>query len=78
MEYLILNEEALPFNSISDCKTHLSEFFKILTHAFKHNMKSLRVAESFDSGWYNLQIADHFFVRDWISSQDNVYAPKWE
>ena len=76
MEYLILNEESLPFNSISDCKIHLPEFFKILANAFKHNMKSLRVTESFDAGWYNLQIADNFFVRDWITAQDHDYKTR--
>lgn len=76
MEYLILNEESLPFNSISDCKTHLPEFFTILIHAFKHNMKSLRVTESFDSGWYNLQLADNFFLRDWVTAQENDYKTR--
>ena len=70
MEYLILNEESIPFSSIADCKSYLPDFFKILSDALKHNMKSVRVTETFDVGWYNLNIADDFFVRDWISHQD--------
>ena len=76
MEYLILNEQSLPFASMSDCDTHLPEFFKILIHAFKHNMKSLRVTEFFDSGWYNVQIADNVVVRNWITAQDDDYKTR--
>lgn len=71
MEYLILNEESIPFKSIEDCNTHLTEFFNILIDAFRHNMKTVRVSETFNSGWFNLEIAEEYYVRDWIKSQKN-------
>ncbi len=71
MEYLILNEESIPFKTVEDCKAHLPEFFDILIDAFKHNMKTVRVSEAFDSGWFNLEIYNGFYVRNWINDQED-------
>ncbi len=68
IEYLILNEESIIFNSIDDCKKHLPCFFEILIDAFKNNMKSIRVSDKFDKGWYNLEVAENFCLRDFINS----------
>ena len=72
MEYIILNEESIPFESITECNNNIMIFFNIIKEAFNENMTSIRVSGSFDSGWYNLEIAENYYVRDWISSFDDI------
>jgi len=34
------------------------------------------ITEFFDTGWHNLQVADNFFVKDWVLSQKHDYKTR--
>jgi len=73
-EYLILNEESLPFKTKLDADNHLFHFFQIVKAAFQARVTPIRVSEQFDSGWYNVLLSDKYFLREWIRKQDREYA----
>jgi len=73
-EYLILNEESLPFESSIDADKNLSEFFFVFKKAFKERVSPIRVSEKFDSNWYNVLLSNNYFFRDWIQKQEKEYS----
>jgi hypothetical protein len=76
MEYLILNEESLPFKVIKDSHDNLPTFFEILSEAFSNNLETIRVSENFDRGWYNIEITEGYRLREWIEIQEIEYKRK--
>lgn len=67
MEYLILNEESIPFSSVNSARSYLSVFFAVNQLAQQENFLTVRVSNNFDSGWYNLPVAPSYTIRQWIS-----------
>lgn len=76
MEYIVLNEESIPFDSRNDSEMYLPVFFEILSDAFVNKMDSIRITENLDSGWYNILVADGLYLRDWIGTQNIDYKIK--
>lgn len=74
IEYLILNEESLPFKSRNACDEHLPEFFKILKNAFDENSNPIRVSEKFGGNWYQVLLAERYSMKDWIKHQEKEYS----
>ncbi len=73
-EYLILNEESLPFQSKNLCDKHLPIFFEIIKDAFKERVSPVRVSDKFDWKWYDLPLSDNYFLRDWLRSREKDYS----
>jgi hypothetical protein len=74
LEYLILNEESLPFQSKSLCDKHLPIFFEIIKDTFKERVSPVRVSDKFDYKWYDLFLSDNYFLRDWLKNQEKEYS----
>lgn len=75
MEYLILNEESIPFSSRADCNKYLPLFFDIILKSFR-NMQCVRLSENLGSGWYNFEIAENYYLREWINIHEFNYRIK--
>ncbi|CCK81019.1 MULTISPECIES: hypothetical protein [Desulfobacula] len=73
-EFLILNEESLPFKTKIDANNHLIHFFQVVKVAFQARVSPIRVSEQFDSHWYNILLSDNYFLREWIKNQDRDYS----
>lgn len=67
MDYLVFNEESRPFLSRTDCDQNLFEFFRILNESFKYSISYIRVPEQFNTDWYNLEVCNDYYVRNWLS-----------
>ncbi|MBF0233774.1 MAG: hypothetical protein HQK65_12165, partial [Desulfamplus sp.] len=73
-EYLILNEESLPFKTYITADNNLFHFFKVVKAAFKERVFPIRVSEKFDSHWYHLLLSDNYLLREWLKKQDKEYS----
>ncbi len=73
IEFMVLNEESLPFRSKDDCESHLPEFFDIVKEAFLERVAPVRVSEQFDAGWYNILLCGDIFLRTWLEKQEKEY-----
>lgn len=76
MDYLILNEESLPFATREHCDASLPVFFQILNSAFDNRITAVRVSDAFEKGWYALMMADQYSLRHWIENQEQEYNRK--
>lgn len=73
-EYLILNEESLPFKTHTTADNNLFHFFQVVKAAFKESVFPIRVSEKFDSHWYHISLSDSYFLREWLKKQDKEYS----
>lgn len=72
MDYLILNEESLPFASQTDCDNNLPHFLKIVAAAFDNRIGAVRVSSLYDMGWYEVQLTENYYMRNWLEKQDRT------
>ncbi|MDM8518091.1 hypothetical protein QUF76_17990, partial [Desulfobacterales bacterium HSG16] len=76
MDYLILNEESLPFASQIECDNNLLSFLRIVAAAFDNRFEAVRVSAAFDPGWYQISLADNYYLRNWLEKQDRTYRSR--
>jgi len=70
MEYLILNEESLPFASIEEVNTSFPTFIRIFGAAIQHQFKAIRLSDKLDKGWFEIEVAKGHTLREWLTHQD--------
>jgi len=59
MDYLILNEESLPFASQAECDNNLPAFMSVVAAAFDNR---------FDPGWYQITMEYYRLARQCVSA----------
>jgi len=76
MDYLILNEESLPFASQTECDNNLPAFLSVVAAAFDSRFEAVRVSDAFDPGWYQIRLTDNYYLRNWLEKQDKTYQSR--
>ena len=76
LEYLILNEESLPFEKKEQAKILFPDFISILEDAFKNHFKAIRISEALDGGWFRVLLAPSFYIKDWLEGEEKDYVRK--
>ncbi len=76
MEFLILNEESIPFKTISDANHKFPSFLKIVNEAFSYRFKTIRVSERLGNNWFEMQVCNEIPIREWLKGKDKEFERK--
>lgn len=76
MEYLILNEESVPFESHKDANDKFPVFLKLIDIAFSQRIKLIRTTGKFDTGWFEFPLTHNLVLREWIETKAYDYKAK--
>ncbi|NJK96837.1 MAG: hypothetical protein HC905_19695 [Bacteroidales bacterium] len=76
MEFLILNEESVPFKTIQDANEKFPGFITIVVDAFANRFKTIRVSEKIGKNWFELQICKDLPLREWLKGKDKELERK--
>lgn len=71
MEYLILNEESIPFNSIATANEKFPIFINIVSEALAKRIKAIRVSESIGNSWFEIPVCANLPLREWLKGQND-------
>jgi hypothetical protein len=71
MEYLILNEESIPFKSVADANEKFPLFIKIVSEALANRIKSIRVSENIGKSWFEIAVCKDLPLREWLKGQND-------
>ncbi|MDH3348283.1 MAG: hypothetical protein OEM02_09345 [Desulfobulbaceae bacterium] len=71
MTWLVFNHHSLPFDTARDADESIPDFLKICLKLNRNGLSTILVDESIDCHWFGLQLADHYFWRDWYNKYKN-------
>jgi hypothetical protein len=69
MDFLILNDASIPFQSHADANRYFPVFLEIVFKALQHGVKAVRVGNQEQTGWFNTQLTHDIWVYDWLAQQ---------
>ncbi|WMJ72023.1 hypothetical protein RCC89_02385 [Cytophagaceae bacterium ABcell3] len=67
MEFLILNEASIPYDSIEVADEQLPNFLNIVSGAFDNRVKAILLSNEIDRGWFELPITPLHSLREWLA-----------
>ncbi len=76
MEYLILNEESIPYKTVEEADDRFPVFLKLIDDAFFNNLKIIRATGMYDPGWFEFPLADDYVLREWLEKQEKDYTTR--
>ncbi|RMG27174.1 MAG: hypothetical protein D6730_07755 [Bacteroidetes bacterium] len=76
MEYLILNEASLPFETSESARKHFPDFLWILHDAIRNQFMTVRIREDIDPGWFEMKLAPNYPLRVWLREQEREYTTR--
>lgn len=76
MEYLILNEESIPFITLQDANEKFPVFITIVSEAFSNRFKAIRVSERIGKGWFEMLVCNNLALREWLRGKDKELERK--
>lgn len=71
MEYLILNEESIPYTTRANANAELPIFISIVSDALSKNIKSIRISEKLGGSWYEMPVCNNYTLREWLNDKDD-------